>query len=1108
MAKAGARVTWLTTEAGLQTGWGGLVDVPLLLEATRHPDVQLLTGTRVQGVQHDGRRLRVTVHQAPQYVDPQRCTACGACTDVCPVSLPDAAGRLSRRAISRIGVPTTFAIDKAGTAPCREACPIDQRAQGYVALIRAGNFGAAYEAIKRENPFPSVCGRVCNHRCEEACTRAEVDEPVAVMALKRFVADWAWERRQSGQPLEVSEPAPVSAGNGYRVAIVGAGPAGLTAARELNRLGHAVTVWEALPVPGGMMRVGIPSFRLSRERLNWDIEEILAEGVRLRTNSPVKDVERLFTDGYDAVVLATGLHASRSLSIPGVEGPEMDEGDWPGVMGAVEFLRRVNLDQRPAWPLSAGRRVVVVGGGSTALDTARFCRRLGADVTVVYRRSRAEMPAHDFEVTDAQREGVALHLLANPVRVLRQEGRVVAVECVRMELGEPDESGRRRPVPIPGSEFVIEADNLLLAIGQTSDLDALPEEVSLERGGTVAHDADTLMTDRAGLFVAGDVAGSDGFVVDAIATGLRAAGSVDRYLRGAQGQPESTVQAAVRLSPEQVTQRLEWAAPPGTLRARPHSAMPADLIDNYQETELGLSQEQALAEAARCLSCGLCSECLACVQACPAGAIDHARPEEFFEFQPDAVICVPGEPGAAGWEPAPEWRGVFVASPALSISSPPGRGPESVAAGIGQGETDLAGTVDQALAYLGLVRPLVRRQRAAPVRRQLDVAPVPWNGRGSGPRLGVLLCRCGGEIARTVDLAAVAQRLRAGPSVAWVEEIDFACHESGHKAIRAALATHDLDGAVLAACSCCGLDQLCYSCTTQRTRCKERLGVWDDLPDLPLEFVNVREQCAFVHREDPAAATRKAADMVAASVARLLMPAAGLQPAGAPLPITALVDPVRCRGCDDCATICGLEAIQLSLPGVGEREGSRKDGVRLAHVDPARCLGCGVCMAVCSSGALLAGDTSDLQAEAMLAALGDLGDKTVVFSCNWGAYGAVEAAGVQHLSYDPAVRLVRLMCAGRAHEGLILRAFTQGAARVLVLACGHEEGRDHRAPASLCHYHTGNRQAAQGVAQARHLLELLGLDPARLALVELQPGDAAGFVAAVEAFTGEAVVNL
>jgi len=1079
LAQAGVGVTLLTAGDWLSPGEDGPVSVPTLLEAARDPRINLLTGATVEVVRNSGSSMRVTVQQSPRYVDPQRCTACGACIDVCPVEVMGDNGGVAHKAIGRGGVPTVYAIDKAGMAPCRYACPVDQRAQGYVALIRAGNFRAAYAAIKRENPFPSVCGRVCNHRCEDNCTRGQADEPVAVMALKRFVAEWA---AKNGVQIEN----PTAQRSGCRVAIVGAGPAGLSAARELKRLGHDVIVLEALPVAGGMMRVGIPSFRLPRERLQREIDAILDEGVELRTNYRVENVDDLFAEGYDAVVLAVGLHVSRQLTIPGVDDAETADQEngrtGLGVAGAVEFLRSINLGTRPDW---SGRRVVVVGGGSTAMDAARICRRLGAEVAVVYRRSRAEMPAHDFEVDDAQREGVTLRFLTNPTQVLRQGNRVVAVECVRMELGEPDESGRRRPIPVKGSEFTLETDGVLLAIGQDSDLSLLRDnEMVITHRGMVQHDPATLMTARPGLFVAGDVAGTEGFVVDAIASGSQVARAVDRYLRGHHGVSEPITQPVVQLSDDQVAQRLRGAVPRGTRRPRSRSVSPATLLGDFEETEIGFSQAEAMAEASRCLSCGVCSECLSCVQACPAGAIDHEKQAPVSELQVDAVIWTDGMPGV-------DVRGSVMGHPGVLVT--------------GDG-VSLQRAVDGTLAHLGIIRSMPKLHFAAPSRWRAQLHAS--DGKGPQPQhqtynaqYGVFLCRCGGEIERTVDLSAVAARITSLelPGLADVGQIDFACHPEGRQAIRSAIAAHDLNGAVLAACSCCALDQICYSCTTQRTRCKEHLGIWDGVRGLPLQFVNVREQCAFVHRHNPAAATRKAGDLVLASLAALSMVgdqrSVGSDRRGIhalQVPITAAVDPVRCRGCEDCEVACGLQAIQV----VGS------PGTRIACVDGARCLGCGVCMAVCSSGAILAGDISDAQAEAMLMAMGDLSDRVVVFSCNWGAYSALEAAGVERLSYAPSLRLIRLMCAGRAHAGLILRAFAQGAARVLVLACGHA------GDGSMCHYHTGYDQARRSVEQAKGLLDLLGIDAGRLMLAEMQPGDGQGFVAAVNEFTEMSSVEL
>jgi coenzyme F420-reducing hydrogenase delta subunit/NAD-dependent dihydropyrimidine dehydrogenase PreA subunit len=327
-----------------------------------------------------------------------------------------------------------------------------------------------------------------------------------------------------------------------------------------------------------------------------------------------------------------------------------------------------------------------------------------------------------------------------------------------------------------------------------------------------------------------------------------------------------------------------------------------------------------------------------------------------------------------------------------------------------------------------------------------------------------------------------------------VKAVDFACHPEGAKAIDAATAEQNLDGAVLAACSCCDLDQVCDSCTTQRTRCKEQLGVWRGSGHVPISFANVREQCAFVHADAPRAATAKAGDMIAAAAAILVGFGAAdrtIDPRHGGFenraPITALIDPVRCRGCEDCEIACGLDAIHVSST----------NGKKLASVDSTLCLGCSVCVAACSSGAISGGDLIDSQIDAALAAM-DINGKTVVFACNWGAYSAVEAASVERLAYSPSVRIIRVMCAGRVHEGLLLKAFSRGAERVLLLACGSQDDT------SACHYRTGADQSLDAVLRTRKLLRLLGFDSTRLGWADIRPGDGKGFVAAIQSFAAAA----
>ncbi len=1083
LAQAGAAVTLLTSDEWLSPGADGPLGIPTLLDAARHPAVTLLTGATVDAIAANGRGLRVVVGQSPRFVDPELCTACGACTDTCPVLLPESGEGPPHKAIYRGGVPTTYVIDKLGTAPCRDACPIHQRAQGYVALIRAGDYERAYRTILRDNPFPSVCGRVCNHRCEDACSRNEVDSAVSVMALKRFVTDWARDNldRDAVEAAEKPEP------TGKNVAVVGAGPAGLTCGLDLVRQGHAVTVYEALPAPGGMMRVGVPDYRLPPELVEAEINEVLSEGVELVLNHRVDDVPGLLKDGFDAVFVSVGAHGGIKLPIPG--------SDLPGVLLATDFLREVSFARGgngahaetskkkpkkskasrskgasgPA-DLISGRRVLVLGGGNVAIDTAMTAVRLGASwVGMSCLESRETMPAHDWEVRDASEEGVDVF----PARTFKEvvaddDGAVAGVRCVEVDFrGFVD----MRPDfdEIPDTEEVIPADVVIFAIGQRPETDCLQDQVDMVHGRFVAVDEDTMATSLPGLFAGGDLVTGTAFIVDAIAAGRRAARSIDRFLRGLELSPDVARLPAVELDEAEVERRFASGrvatAGRGAVKKRSAKKRRNDFLEVYG----GLSEAQAQAEATRCLSCGFCSECLQCVDVCPAGAISHDVQPRTLQLSPDAVIWTDGTAShSATPELSGDLSGVFV----------------------GDDGAGLDATVDQALSHLRLSR------RAPEVGA---VAPSRWPaGNGTGASMGVFLCRCGGEIERTVDLAAVATRIEARGDVTHIGYVDFACHPEGFDAVRSAWDAQGLDRAVLAACSCCALDQVCYSCTTQRTRCKERLGVFEAIAGMPVEFVNVREQCAFVHRDNPAEATAKAGDLVSAAVAAMSVMHGEWNDSGVAAAIPAppgtedrmqtlaVIDPVRCRGCEDCEETCGLDAVHV----IGT------NGARIAQVDAERCLGCGVCMAVCSSGAILATDASDPQVIARLSAMGDLSDKTVVFSCNWGAYSAVEAAGAEQLQYDPSVRLVRLMCAGRAHPGLILRAFAQGAARVLLLSCGNEGDE------SLCHYHTGAEQARRAAEQTQGMLAVLGIDPARLTVAEMQPGAGARFLAAVEQAVG------
>jgi heterodisulfide reductase subunit A-like polyferredoxin len=610
---------------------------PKLVEVGRHLNIDILTTSELEGIDGEPGNFQVKIRKKPRYVDIDACTGCGDCELVCPVVRPDLFNEAlsERRAVYKLypqAIPNAFAIEKQGIAPCRDACPIDQRAQGYIALIREGRFADAYRTIKEDNPFPSVCGRICNHRCEEACSRNESDQPVNIMALKRFVTDWAIEHPDEIQPLQVTKPEP----SDKKVAIIGSGPAGMTCALDLVRGGHAATVFEALPVPGGMMRVGVPEYRMPYDTLQGEIDEIVAEGVDLRLNSPVNDVPGLLKGGYDAVFVAVGAHRGMRLPIPGA--------DLPQVLTGTEFLREVSLKKENGdhAELLTDKRVLVLGGGNVAIDAAMCAVRLGASwVGMTCLECRDEMPAHDWEIRDASDEGIKV-IPSQTFKEITQEGgnvsgvRIQEVDFRGFVEGRPDFT------ELPETEQWIEADTVIFATGQLPELACLKEDVETIRSRFVKIDPETLETSSPGIFAGGDAVTGTSFIVNAIAAGHKAARSIDQFLKGGEIQADEVNTPIATLEAEEVQRKIFAEEASARHRVEPKARPAAERKVDFSEVYIGFSEEEAIAEAERCVSCGICSECLQCVYACKADAIDHNQEEEIVELNVGAVILTPG----------------------------------------------------------------------------------------------------------------------------------------------------------------------------------------------------------------------------------------------------------------------------------------------------------------------------------------------------------------------------------------------------------------------------------------------------------------------------------
>ncbi len=449
-------------------------------------------------------------------IQPERCHTCDVCLRGCPAEfIPEYRKEKKSLRGSVYGGKMEGKPLKEGVSlpPCQKVCPIQQDTKGYVALVAKGKFKEALELIREVNPLPAVCGFICHHPCEEACLRTEVDQPIPIRLLKRFVAEY--ERGGEKTLRRVKKK------RREKILVIGSGPAGLTAANDLRLLGFEVTIVEALPILGGMLRVGIPEFRLPRDILQMEIDGIRALGVEMKTNQLFtfdgkgKHLEKL---GFQAVFLSIGAHRSLRLNIPGEK--------LHGVLPGVEFLRDINLGKK----MKIGKKIAVIGGGNVALDVARSAIRLGSkSVEVYYRRSREEMPAIPEEVEEAIHEGIKIHFLVSPVKMIGTGERAIGMECVRMRLGEPDKTGRKRPIPIEDSDFSVHADTMIAAIGQRVDRKIL-SGIDTHQDGTVPIDPETGETSIKGVFAGGDAVTGPGWAIDAIAAGKKGAKAIYQYL--------------------------------------------------------------------------------------------------------------------------------------------------------------------------------------------------------------------------------------------------------------------------------------------------------------------------------------------------------------------------------------------------------------------------------------------------------------------------------------------------------------------------------------------------------------------------------------------------
>ncbi|MBF0430703.1 MAG: FAD-dependent oxidoreductase [Fibrobacteria bacterium] len=610
---------------------------PKLVEVGRHLNIDILAYSDLKKLEGEAGNFEVTVNRRARFVDEEKCNGCGECEQACPVAMQDTFnGELSeRKAIYRMypqAIPNVFTINKKEVPPpCRAICPAGVNAQGYVALIGKGKFLDALDVVRERMPFAGACGRICHHPCEQNCNRAEIDEAVSVRNLKRFVADYEWERMSKGLPVD-REPnemvTPPKEDYKEKIAIVGGGPAGLTCAIGLAKKGYSVSVFDANKQLGGMMRTGIPSYRLPREFLDHEIKLALEEGIEVNSGQILgKDFELkdLKKKGFKSVFVATGAQLAKKIPLEG--------SDKQGVLYGIPFLKEVNTGGKP----DIGKKVVVIGGGNVAMDVARSAQRVigNGKVSLFCLESEAEMPAHSWEISEAREEGIEINPSWGPLQVTGN-GKVEGFEVKKCKAVF-DSEGKFNPQFDEATTQLIEADSVILAIGQNCDLSFLGKDIETGRG-VITADPLTLETTQEGVFAGGDTVLGPASLVQAVAQGHRAAESIHRYLRKLDlREDRKPVDPA-----DEVAGVPDYVGHTCSPRAKMPKADASTRKMGFTEIDSGFSEEMAVAEAQRCLNCGGCSYCLECVRVCKAHAVNHEMKDKEITFNVGAVILANG----------------------------------------------------------------------------------------------------------------------------------------------------------------------------------------------------------------------------------------------------------------------------------------------------------------------------------------------------------------------------------------------------------------------------------------------------------------------------------
>jgi heterodisulfide reductase subunit A len=605
------------------------ITTPKMSETARHPNITLMLNSEIDGISKLDKDFKIEITNNPRYVIPEACTGCQECEVVCPEIRPDEyntnlAGRKVAYIPFSLANPRIATIDRRDvSAPCINECPGGVKPYGYISLVRNGQYDEAMKLHLEDIPLPGSLGRACYAPCQKECTRASLDSTVDIRRIKRFFAEEYYNKFPEPEPTEIKNKSE------KKVAVIGSGPAGLTAAYHLALKGHSVKIFEAAPVLGGMLSLTLPEYRLPKAVVDRDVKNIIALGVEFEVNSRIEDLNKLKEQGFDGIFISVGTHDTTKL---GIEGSKLN-----GVISCLDFLQEANIGNSLNLK---GKKVMVIGGGNTAMDASRTALRMGAEkVTVIYRRSREEMPCFKPEIDEAEEEGVEISVLKNPIKFIGENGTLNKVQLLKMQLGAADESGRRRPEPILGSEYIEDVDFVIEAIGLQPSTSYFGNVIELSKWGTIKVNKDNLQTSVDYIFAGGDSVTGASTIIEAAGQGKKAAFFMDKFLKGLPlenfefGDKLPAVDKASVMSKGILNQIPQ-------VKEKFRSAK--ERILDFKDVEQTLTEEEVLQSANRCLDCSNCRECHQCLSICPADAIDFSQKKQHHELTAKSVIVTTG----------------------------------------------------------------------------------------------------------------------------------------------------------------------------------------------------------------------------------------------------------------------------------------------------------------------------------------------------------------------------------------------------------------------------------------------------------------------------------